>query len=78
MRVYARLWLCVLFCFLFVVDRTSLCQVLSDPQKRELYDQLGETGMLMMEDPFAAKDVRHGTGQRPPRRQRSFGIVLVW
>lgn len=33
-------------------------QVLSDPQKRELYDQLGETGMLMMEDPFAAKDVR--------------------
>ena len=37
--------------------------MLSDPQKRELYDQLGETGMLMMEDPFAAKDVREkGTG----------------
>lgn len=36
----------------------SVFQVLSDPQKRELYDQLGETGMLMMEDPFAAKDVR--------------------
>lgn len=33
-------------------------QVLSDPQKRELYDQLGETGMMMMEDPFAAKEVR--------------------
>lgn len=30
--------------------------VLSDPQKREVYDQLGETGMMMMEDPFAAKD----------------------
>ena len=36
----------------------TVVQVLSDPQKRELYDQLGETGMLMMEDPFAAKDVR--------------------
>ncbi|CAN0088696.1 unnamed protein product, partial [Hapterophycus canaliculatus] len=34
----------------------SAYDVLSDPQKRELYDQLGETGMLMMEDPFAAKD----------------------
>ena len=31
--------------------------LLSDPQKRELYDQLGETGMLMMKDPFAAKDM---------------------
>ena len=31
--------------------------LLSDPEKRELYDQLGETEMLAMEDPFAAKDV---------------------
>ena len=32
--------------------------MLSDPEKRELYDQMGETGMILMEDPFAAKDVR--------------------
>ena len=34
-------------------------QVLSDPKKREVYDQLGETG-LVMEDPLAAKDVSKG------------------
>lgn len=33
-------------------------KVLSDPQKRELYDQLGETGMMMMEDPYAAAAAR--------------------
>eukprot|EP00903_Cladosiphon_okamuranus_P020638 g18948.t1 len=61
--------------------------VLSDPQKRELYDQLGETGMLMMEDPFAAKDnmvknfLRMGTRDR--LRLVIFvllfvGAVLLW
>ncbi|CAM9350767.1 unnamed protein product [Choristocarpus tenellus] len=30
--------------------------VLSDPQKRELYDQLGETGMKMMDDPIGATE----------------------
>ena len=50
------LFLFYFFCSFSV--RMDPWQVLSDPQKRELYDQLGETGMLMMEDPFAAKDVR--------------------
>lgn len=44
--------------YFFLLFGADPWQVLSDPQKRELYDQLGETGMLMMEDPFAAKDVR--------------------
>ncbi|CAM9586528.1 unnamed protein product [Scytosiphon promiscuus] len=65
----------------------SAYDVLSDPQKRELYDQLGETGMLMMEDPFAAKDnmvknfLRMGTRDR--LRLVIFallfvGAVLLW
>lgn len=40
-----------------MLDFFFFWKVLSDPQKREVYDQLGETGMMMMEDPFAAKDV---------------------
>ena len=61
-RSMVSLWFrcSVLFYYYYFLDGR---QVLSDPQKRELYDQLGETGMLMMEDPFAAKDVREkGTG----------------
>ncbi|CBJ27545.1 Heat shock protein 40 like protein/ DnaJ domain containing protein [Ectocarpus siliculosus] len=65
----------------------SAYDVLSDPSKRELYDQLGETGMLMMEDPFAAKDnmiknfLRMGTRDR--LRLVVFvllfvGAVLLW
>ncbi|CAM9349805.1 unnamed protein product [Choristocarpus tenellus] len=35
--------------------------VLSNPQKRELYDQLGETGMNMMDDPVASVNVSSHT-----------------
>lgn len=67
--VCACVGLCVRFSFFLVLCYFSVrmdpWQVLSDPQKRELYDQLGETGMLMMEDPFAAKDVRDAMQRNP-------------
>lgn len=61
--VQGRRCFVVMVCFCVPAEHTPdptyrSLQVLSDPQKRELYDQLGETGMMMMEDPFAAKEVR--------------------
>ncbi|CAM9501197.1 unnamed protein product, partial [Ascophyllum nodosum] len=38
------------------VDLKHAYDVLSDPEKRDLYNQVGEAGMAIMEDPFASKD----------------------